>query len=124
MKRYAAKLLFQFRVTVAGDSGKRRTCEERIIVLNARSAAQALVQAKRCGGSNQYRYKNSDDNPVHFEFVGVMDLLELGPECAAGEVWYDIVTRVRPMERRKKLIPPESELNAVRHRRTRLARKT
>jgi hypothetical protein len=34
-ERYAAKLLFQFRVEVNGDSGKRRLCEERIVVLEA-----------------------------------------------------------------------------------------
>jgi len=27
----------------------------------------------------------------HLEFVGVLDLLDLGPECGPDEVWYDIV---------------------------------
>ena len=51
---------------------------------------------------------------MHFEFVGVMELLRLDsyhPE----EVWYDIVERVRPMERRVALIPPESQLCAIRN---------
>lgn len=113
MNRYAAKLLFQFRVVVNGNSGKRRICEERIIVLEAPTAKKALSLAKRCWKKAQHRYHNNEGNPVHFEFVGVMELLELGIECQADEVWYDIVERVSPSERKGKLIPPDSQLNAI-----------
>jgi hypothetical protein len=113
MNTYAAKLLFQFRVTIDGDCGKRRTCEERITLIKARSAKQALSKAKRSGIKDQFDYKNSDGNPVHFEFVGVMELLHLGLECDPDTVWYDIVDRLLPFERRKKIIPPESKLNAI-----------
>ncbi len=44
-----------------------------------------------------------------------MGLLELGPECEDGEVWYDIVTRVLPSERKSELIPAESDLCAIRN---------
>jgi hypothetical protein len=113
MKRYAAKLMFQFRVVVDGESGKRRTCEDRIIVIRAKSAESALLAAKRHGKKSEISYSNDEGNPVHFEFVGVMDLLELGLECAENEVWYEIVDRLCPSERRSKLIPPEPRLNAV-----------
>ena len=113
--RYAAKLLFQFRVSINGDSGKRRICEERIVVLTAQSAKHALRAAKRKGRESQHQYKNSDGNPVFFEFVGVMELLDLGIGCKVDEVWYDIVERLHPMERRDKWIPPESELCALRN---------
>ena len=112
--RYAAKLLFQFRVMVDGDPGVMRTCEERIIVFRSASASKALVEAKRRGKSAQSVYRNGDGNPVHFEFVGVIELLELGVESDADEVWYDIVTRKQPMERAASVLPPESELNAIR----------
>jgi len=115
LKKYAAKLLFQFRVVVDGDSGKRRTCEERIILIDAESARHALRTAKQRGKKGQFNYKNSDGNSVHFEFIGVMDLMELGIECAEGEVWYDIVERISPSERRDRLLPPESELSAVKN---------
>jgi hypothetical protein len=113
MKRYSAKLLFQFRVVVPGQQGKRRVCEDRIIVLNARSAKQALAKAKRAGANAEFDYINDQGNPVYFEFVGVMDLLELGIECSHGEVWYDIVERLLPFERRATLIPPEDQLSAI-----------
>ena len=42
-----------------------------------------------------------------------MDLLDIGIECGPDEVWYDITTRKRPMERRDELIPPDEKLNAI-----------
>jgi hypothetical protein len=115
VNRYSAKLLFQFRVQIGKDAGKRRLCEERIIVLDARSAKSALAQAKRKGRKAEHHYRNSDGNPVYFEFIGVTDLLRLGVECGPEEVWYDICERLLPMERRDLLIPPEHELNAMRN---------
>ena len=112
-ERYAAKLLFQFRVMLGGDPGIRRRCEERIINFRARSGRAALRTAKAKGRAAQYSYKNCDGNPVHFEFVGILDLQSLEPECEAEEVWYDIVWRVRPMERRQQIIPEERDLCAL-----------
>ena len=115
MARYAAKLLFQFRVVVEGHSNKRRLCEDRIVILQADSARQALRMAKKRGKAGEHRYRKSDNNPVLFEFIGVMELLSLDPVAQPDEVWYDIVTRVLPMERRQALIPPESSLEAIRN---------
>jgi hypothetical protein len=112
--RYSAKLLFQFRVVIHGDSGKRRLCEERIITFLAAHARAALAEAKRRGKSACHRYRNSDGCLVHFEFIGVMELLCLDPACEPEEVWYQITERVRPMEQRKRLIPDERRLNAIR----------
>lgn len=117
VKKYSAKLLFQFRVVVNGDSGKRRTCEERIVLLEAASAKEALRMANQRGKKCQYRYQNADGNPVNFEFVGVMDLLRLGPECEEDEVCYDTVERLLPLERKSIHIPPESDLCAIREER-------
>jgi hypothetical protein len=108
-KRYAAKLLFQFRVGRA-ESNRRRVCEERIIILQASSARRALSAAKRCGKTAQLTYRNVDWRRVQFEFVGVLDLLHLGRECDEIEVWYDIKEMIEPMERRSKLLPSDLEL--------------
>lgn len=91
------------------------TCEERIVVLRATHARDALACAKRYGRKAQHAYRNDDDNPVRFEFVGVLDLLHLGPECEENEVWYDIVTRKQPMERAAVILPDESSLCAIRN---------
>lgn len=113
--RYAAKLLFQFRVMVDSSPGVRRTCEERIVTFSAAHGRAALREAKRRGRAAKHRYKNSEGNAVHFEFIGVLELLRLDPACEADEVWYDITERVRPMERRVSVIPPESQLSAIRN---------
>lgn len=44
-----------------------------------------------------------------------MDLLHVGWQCDEDEVWYDIFDCMTPMERKKKLLPSERELNAIRH---------
>jgi len=112
-QRYAAKLLFQFRVVTNGVPNKRRTCEERIVLFKAPNARAALGDAKRYGRGEQHSYKNNAGGKVFFDFVGVLDLLQLGAECGPNEVWYAITDVLRPMERRRKLLPRDSKLNAV-----------
>src|SRR5687767_9592560 len=87
--RYSVKLLFQYRVLVNGKPNIMRTCEERMVVLRAKSAGSALSAAKRRGKSGEFQRTNPAGNKVFFEFVGVLDLLLLGPECEDDEVWYD-----------------------------------
>ncbi len=112
---YAAKLLFQFRVMVAGSPGTRRLCEERIIRFSSSDSRTALRHANRRGHAAQHQYKNRAANLVHFDFVGVLELLRLDIACEPDEVWYELSERVRPMERRGSLIPPEHELSAIRN---------
>jgi len=68
-------------------------------------------ESSRQSGSTQLQ--NSAGNAVHFEFVGVMDLLLLGVECDKDEVWYDIKVMKTPKERRTSILPPTSKLNAI-----------
>jgi Domain of unknown function (DUF4288) len=112
-RRFAAKLLFQFRVMVNGHANRRRVCEERMIVIAAQSAEKAYQFALKAGRSAQYHYKNHAGNPVHFEFVGILDLLQLGIECGPNEVWYDIKYMLMPKERSKRILPPKRKLNAI-----------
>jgi hypothetical protein len=111
--RFTAVLLFQFRVESSGTSDQRRTCEKRMVLLSAPDARAALRAAKQSGRRAQYQYPNATGGLVHFEFIGVLDLLRLGPECEADEVWYVICDMVKPMERRGRLVPPDSELRAI-----------
>jgi len=114
-KRFAAKLLFQYRVIINEDSGIRRLCESQIISFSSTNAVAALLEAKLRAIKKQHHYINSNGNQVRFEFVGIEELLCLDPECDSDEVWYEIVERVKPMERRAKLIPSERQLNAIRN---------
>jgi len=114
-KRYSAALLFQYRVMVEGCAGKRRTCEKRIIHFSSTDGSTALKHAKKRGKEAEHHYRNSDGNPVYFEFVGIRDLMACDPACEPDEVWYETVEMLTPMERRDQLIPPESQLCAIRN---------
>ena len=115
VRHYSALLVFQFRVEYAGKSPwKRRLCEKRLILIEAPHAKAALRSAKRFGKQAQHTYGNSDGGTVHFEFIGVLDLLHLGIECEENEVWYDVFEMVEPMERKDRL-PLESDLRAIVH---------
>jgi hypothetical protein len=108
--RFSAKLLFQYRVDLGRASGKRRTCEERIVVFSAASPAKAVAAAKKQGKASEFSYRNDENNPVHIEFVGVLDILPHGPEMEEGVVWYDIRDRLLPKERRGTLVLTDKEL--------------
>jgi hypothetical protein len=107
-------LLFEFNVTSRGRSLARRLCEERVIVFPASTAKAALVHAKAYGRAEQHSYTNARGGKVRFRFVGLLDLLHVGVECTPEEVWYGLREHVRPMERRRSLVPPEASLNAMR----------
>lgn len=113
--RYSAKLMFQFRVMIAGKSNKRRIVEQRIILFEARSAEEALISAKNRGKREEYNYKNDDGNDVFFEFVGVVELIHLGIETQTDEVWYDISEKITPLEKIEKHIPKNKCLSAFKY---------
>lgn len=115
MTRYAAKLMYQFRVDKGRGTPKRRLCEERTVLIDARSAGAALATARRKGRRAEHHYDNAFGATVYFEFIGVMELLALGAECEPDEVWYELVYRHSPLERRDAFIPAEHELNAIRN---------
>lgn len=107
--RFSAKLLFQYRIGGPKQS-KFRICEERIVTLRNKSAAGAIREAKKIAKNSQSCYLNDDGNKVFIEFVGLLDFMELGVESDENEVWYEIKTMLRPMERKNKIIPPDEKL--------------
>lgn len=115
MERYAAKILFQFRVVIAGESSKRRICEEKIIILFAKNAQDALEKINEIGVQSEHNYINDDHKMVYYEFVGILDLMHLGIECDQNEVWYEIKEYLTPMERKAKIIPDIDQLSAFKN---------
>lgn len=113
--RYSAKILFQYRVGPAEESSFR-TCEERIITFHGRSSQEAYDIAVKKGMASQSSYVNDSGMDVHIEFIGVIDLMELGEECGAEDVWYEIKTMLRPKERRSKIIPRRESLSIFKNR--------
>jgi hypothetical protein len=113
MAIYSAKLLFQFLVEYEnGKYGKMRTCEERIIQFNSNNGRNAVKKATKLAKLAEFNYTNSFDRPVYFQFIGVMELMNM--DCFEGEVWHDIKDRLEPMENKNRLIPPVEQLQAIR----------
>jgi hypothetical protein len=110
---FSAKLLFQFRVVAKRTSNRRRVCEERIVTFKAASAEQAWETANRMGRADEFTYRNDSGGTVYFEYVGLLELLHLGSERSGeAEVWYDIVERFEPSERKSRLLPRKAQLQA------------
>lgn len=115
--RYAANLLFQYRVQVDGVDSVFRTTERRIVVLKAVNAIAALRAVNKRAKRAEHSFLNDDGSPVFIEFIGIIDLISLDPECEADEVWYEIREQKTPMERRSELVPRPEDLSAVRQER-------
>jgi len=109
MTRFAAKLLFRFRPPNGGKKPSRFFCEERIVTFTAPSATRALAKAKRLARKGAHSFQALGGGRVHFEPVGVMELMELGVETGPDEVWWDIYVR-KLSGRRSKLVPAERSL--------------
>jgi len=109
--RFSALMLFQFRTEKNGISNQRRVCEERIIVIQASSALEALRLVRQKGIDEEFSYYDNDIE-VFFEFIGVMELIELGTFLDEDEVWYHFIEKLRPMENKDKILPSESQLDA------------
>ena len=112
-RRYAAKLLFQYRIGPRSSKRQRRSCEERIVLLTAPYAELALREAKRRGRKAQHHYRNIQGGMVYCEFIGVLELLGLEAACEPDEVWYETSSRMSPMERKAAILPKERRLRAI-----------
>jgi len=107
MRRFSTKLLFHWAPSVPP---KRRLCEERLVTFRARSTRDALAKAKRLGRQGEFTYREQGGGRGRFQFLGVLDLMELGVEAEANEVWWDVYQRLEPSRRRAQLLPPETRL--------------
>src|SRR5438132_14318656 len=93
MRRFAAKLLFQFRPARRSGRSDMALCEERIVTFGAASSGAALAKAKQIARRASYSYRAVGGGRVKFEPVGIIELMELGVETGRGEVWWDLYRR-------------------------------
>jgi hypothetical protein len=111
--RYAAKLLFQTRFE-DDKPGGFRTVEERILLIQAKTADVAYKAAVKRGREGTSTFTNDAGAKVFIEFVGITDLMSLGPEVESDEVWYEIRRMKDPMRRKSALVPRKADLSAIR----------
>jgi hypothetical protein len=100
--RYAANLLFEYRIKEAPSP--RPLCERRIVVFRASGARDAIRRAKRRGRQGEFSYRNADDQTVQIKFIGLIDVIGL-EACEQDEAYYSLrrtsnpVRHVRPDDR-------------------------
>jgi len=91
--RYGANLLFEYGVD--GQRAARPLCEKRIVVIEARSAKEAIRLARRRGRAAELSYQNADGERFRIRFLGLVDLIELpDPE----EAYYSMFRTPRPQK--------------------------
>jgi hypothetical protein len=122
LNRYAAKLLYQFRIVINGKSNKKRNCEEKIILIKANNSENAYKKAIIRGKKDEHNFLNNDGNTVFYEFIGIMDLMHLGIETEEDEVWYEVKAYLKPKERKSNFIPKKNNLSSIRYEKAKKAR--
>ncbi len=118
LRRYAAKLLFQFRWETDGISNRKRICEELVIHVSDISDERALRQVRRIARKKEFDY-HLDSKHIFYEFIGIPDLREFGIELDPDEVWWEFREMLTPMERKDQIIPDKEELSVFKNPATR-----
>src|SRR5688572_13578958 len=107
MPKYGAMLMFEYR----RPGVKKSPCEDRIILINAKSAKDAAKRAREYGKKEQYVYEGMYGDTIHVEFIGLKDLLALD-YVAGEEVFYEMYDAIEPRARKERWIPKEKDLQA------------
>lgn len=91
--RFGANLLYEYGVD--GHRHARPLCEKRIVVLQARTAREALRKAKQYGKRHELSYRNANGQMFRIRFLGLVDLLNL-EDVNPGEAYYSMFRTSRP----------------------------
>ena len=106
MIRYAANLLFEFRIKEAPST--RPLCEKRIIVFRASGTREAIRRAKRRGKQSELSYPNADDQTVQIRFLGLIDVISLDGSDE-DEAYYSLRRITNPARQ----VRPDAQLSVV-----------
>ena len=106
MIRYAANLLFEFRIKEAQST--RPLCEKRIVVFRASGARDAIRRAKRRGKQSELSYPNADDQTVQIRFLGLIDVISLDGSDE-DEAYYSLRRIANPARQ----VRPDAQLSVV-----------
>jgi len=108
--KFAVCLLFQFKVINKGKVNKKRICEEKIYHIISNSANEAYKKALSIGKDEEFNFKEKQKN-IFYEFVGIIEMIELVELDEKNVVWSRFVEKLLPLERKAKIIPPKNKLS-------------
>jgi hypothetical protein len=69
MKKYALKLLFQFLIRSDNNINRRRLCEQRIIIIEAKNPSSALKKGKVYAKKCEHDYIGANGGHVFFSLL-------------------------------------------------------
>lgn len=108
-RRYAAKLLYTFKVDSPKFSRQRhRICEEKVINFCASSNDQAYEMVKPLALAFEYSYENDEKQNVDYVFLGIIDIKDLTDLSEDNEVWYNVFDTYSIKKTIAELIPQDS----------------
>ena len=87
---YAAKSVYETTVGPGKDRRGDRLVEERIVLVKARSASEAMAKAEKeaLRYTRGLRYKNYDGDLVQTKYIGALDVFTMDGEPAGGREVY------------------------------------
>lgn len=110
-RRYAVRLLFQFRVEKKGKTNQKRLCEDRIATFYE-TKKKLILRVVQYAANSQFDYYSEDGSHVYFEFVGITGLVDM--TCYDdNQVWTNVFPILQPMERKEKLTLSDEELSQI-----------
>jgi hypothetical protein len=109
MRKFAVFLLFQFQTIKNDTINKKRICEERIYHIESETSELAYTKAKEIGIKEEFSYIENNIQ-VHFQFIGIIELIELSIYDDKNLVWSNFIEKVNPMERKNRIIPLKNKL--------------
>ncbi len=110
MEQYSCKLLFQWNPFKDGEAfRKRRVCEEKIYSYPSKSPEDALAKAKALGEEECFDHE-TEEGHVYYQFVGVIELIQLIDYNEGTELWYEMSEKLIKDGNFEYLVPKEKEL--------------
>lgn len=110
-RRYAVRLLFQFRIEKKGSVNQKRLCEDRIVTFYE-TKKKLLRCVAQYAAKSQFDYFSEDGSHVYFEFVGITGIVDM--TCYdENQVWANVFPILKPMERKEKLTLSDEELSQI-----------
>jgi len=81
-----------------------------MIIVHAKNAFFALKKANKYGKQAEFTADNYAGKVYSFEFIGITDMLYLYKGFGDEMVWYDMMMKIEPMERKEKLVLSDEDL--------------
>ncbi|MBC7426565.1 MAG: DUF4288 domain-containing protein [Bacteroidia bacterium] len=92
MSMYLAKIVFHI---ICGDSSKQQF-DEQLRLISAEDQSNAIEKASNLGLNEEVHFANNNNNPVHWKFIGVSELIRLDNLEDGSEIYSSVKVKKNP----------------------------